>query len=113
MANTVIRRELSRADRKQFYVMVRAYFPDADIIPETENDSMMWLFGRDRMDKKAGAYRASAMIMGTSKGVYLYVGLENVVTGGFHRFCKTKKPALFMSKLKILSDIKKILSDKK
>ena len=106
MGTTVIRRELSRADREQFYVMVRAYSPDAAIIPETEYDSMMWLFGRDRMDKKAGAYRASAMIMGTSKGVYLYVGLENVVTGGFHRFCKTKDPICFMSKLRKLSNLK-------
>ncbi len=113
MGTTVIRRELSRADREQFYVMARAYFPDAVIIPETENDSMMWLFGHDRMDKKAGAYRASAMIMGTSKGVYLYVGIENVVTGGFHRFCKTKNPALFMSTLKALSGEKKILSNLK
>ena len=101
MANTVIRRELSRSDREQFYVMVRAYFPNAVTIPETENDSMVWLFGQDRTD-----YRGSAMIMGTSKGVYLYVGNENVKTGKFQRLCKTKNPALFMSKLKILSDLK-------
>lgn len=100
MANTVIRRELSRTDREQFYVMVRAYFPNAVIIPETEYDSMMWLLGCDRMDKKA------AMIMSTSKGVYLYVGIENVVTGRFHRLCKTKDPIRFMSKLRKLSNLK-------
>jgi hypothetical protein len=103
MANTV---ELSRADREQFYVMVKAYFPDATIVPETEYDSMMWLFGRDRMDKKAGAQRGSAMIMSTLKGVYLYVGVENVVTGQFNRLCKTKDPICFMSKLRKLSTLK-------
>lgn len=106
MGNTGIRMELSRADIEQFYVMVRAYFPNADIIPETEYDGMMWLFGRDCIDKKAGAHRGSAMIMGTGKGVYLYVGIENVVTGRFHRLCKTKNPICFMSKLRKLSNLK-------
>lgn len=98
--------ELSRADREQFYVMAKAYFPDATIIPETERDSMMWLFGLDRMDKKAGAQRGSAMIMSTNKGVYLYVGVEDVVTGEFNRLCKTKDPICFMSNLRKLSNLK-------
>lgn len=103
MGTTVIRKELSRTDREQFYVMVRAYFPDAVSIPETEYDSMMWLFG---YDQNTGAHRGSAMIMGTRKGVYLYVGIENVVTGKFQRLCKTKDPARFMPKLRKLSDLK-------
>jgi hypothetical protein len=104
MANTVIRRELSRAEREQFYVMARAYFPDAVIIPETEYDSMMWLFGYDRKtNKNTGSHKGAAMIMGTSKGVYLYV----IVKGNkSRRICKTKKPALFMSKLRKLSNLK-------
>ena len=106
MGTTVIRRELSQAEREQFYVMTRAYFPEAVIIPETEYDSMMWLFGYDRKtNKNTGAHRGSAMIMGTRKGVYFYVGIDNVVTGRFQRICKTKDPALFMSKLRKLSDL--------
>lgn len=104
MGNTVIRRELTQAEREQFYVMVRAYFPDAVIITETEYDSMMWLFGRDLRDKNAEAHRGSAMIMSTRKGVYLYVGIENVVKDKFHRLCKTKDPVRFMGKLKNLSE---------
>ena len=104
-SKAVIRKELGRVSREQFYVMVRAYFPDAVIIPETDYDSMMWLFGYDRKtNKNIGTHRGSAMIMGTRKGVYLYVGNDNVVTEKFHRLCKTKNPVRFMGKLKKLSE---------
>ena len=95
---------MGRVSREQFYVRVRAYFPDADIIPETEYDSMMRLFGHDHRDKNAEAYRGSAMIMSTRKGVYLYVGIENVVKDKFRCLCKTKDPVRFMGKLKKLSE---------
>lgn len=104
ISTAVIRKELGRISREQFYVMVRTYFPDAVIIPETEYDSMMWLFGYDRNTyKNTGSHRGSAMIMSTSKGVYLYVGIENVIKDKFHRLCKTKDPVRFMGKLKKLS----------
>ena len=106
MGNAIIRKELGREDRERFYMMTRAYFPNAGAVAELPYDSMMWLFGYDRETKQnTGTHRGSAMIMGTDKGVYLYVGYENVETEKFHRLCKTKSPVRFMNALKKLSKL--------
>ena len=104
-SKAVIRKELGRFSREQFYVMVRAYFPNASIIPETEDDSMMWLFGYDhKTHKDTDTHRGSAMIRNTNKGVYFYVGNDHVGTYEFNRLCKTKNPVRFLGKLKKLSE---------
>lgn len=98
MGKEIEQKELSREELENFYVMVRAYYPNAVRGVELGVTGFAWLYGYDERELSEG----SAMIMGTDTGPLYYVGES--AGGRTVRRCRTRSRRRFMNALQLLSD---------
>lgn len=98
----IVQKELSREELENFYVMVRAYYPNAVMGFEPGTTGFSWLFGYDEKERRVGVHNGSAMILGTDRGAIYYVGVHGKKT---ERLCRTTSRKRFMGALKKLSSV--------
>lgn len=103
MENEIVRKELGREELESFYVMVRAYYPNAVRGTEPVVTGFCWLFGYNETERRVGVHNGSAMILGTESGTMYYVGVSHGKKT--ERLCRTTSRKRFMSALKKLSSV--------
>jgi hypothetical protein len=96
-------KELGREELENFYVMVRAYYPNAVRGCEPGVTGFAWLFGYGESERRVGVHNGSAMIIGTDRGPMYYVGVSH--GRRTIRLCRTKSGKRFMVALKKLSSV--------
>lgn len=99
----IVQKDLSREDLENFYVMVRAYYPNAVMGLEPGSTGFSWLFGYDETERRVGVHNGSAMILGTESGAIYYVGVAHGKKT--ERLCRTTSRKRFMGALKKLSSV--------
>ena len=99
----IVQKDLSREDLENFYVMVRAYYPNAVMGFEPGSTGFSWLFGYDEKERRVGVHNGSAMILGTEGGAIYYVGVAHGKKT--ERICRTTSRKRFMGALKKLSSV--------
>ena len=99
----IVQKELSREELENFYVMVRAYYPNAVMGFEPGTTGFSWLFGYDEKEGRVRIHNGSAMILGTDRGAIYYVGVAHGKKT--ERLCRTTSRKRFMGALKKLSSV--------